>query len=422
MSNKATRMYKKDKQHTLLPRLRFPQFRDAPTWKQNPIETLARVTQGGTPDTSNAAYWGGPIHWLTPAEMSKGDSPYIDWTNRTLTGDGLHNCSSELLPMHSVIVSTRAPIGHLAINTVPMAINQGCRGLVPVDDALFLYYSLLHAKPRLMDFGAGNTFKELSGSALKRFEVPAPEPAEQQKIADCLGSLDDLIAADGRKLTALRDHKKGLMQQLFPREGETRPRLRLPEFQNAGEWKESTVGSKCQSFSGGTPDTARKDFYGGTIPFIRSAEIGSETTTQFLTEEGYEGSATKMVTRGDVLVALYGANSGDVALARLDGAINQAILCLRPEGSKAFLYHYLTQRKDWILATYLQGGQGNLSGEILKSLFLRFPSPEEQETVADCLASLDALISVQAEKLEALRTHKHGLMQQLFPSPEDGEA
>jgi len=210
----------KDKKHqTLVPQLRFPEFLDAGAWEEKALESIARIAQGGTPSTSNSEYWDGTINWLTPAEMGKGDSPYIASTKRTITEEGLSNCSSELLPAYSVVVSTRAPIGHLAINTLPTAINQGCRGFLPVEDAHFLYYSLLHAKPRLMDFGAGNTFKELSGSALKRFEIPTPSPAEQRKIADCLGSLDDLIAAEGRKLETLRDHKKGLMQQLFPREG-----------------------------------------------------------------------------------------------------------------------------------------------------------------------------------------------------------
>jgi type I restriction enzyme, S subunit len=151
------------------------------------------------------------------------------------------------------------------------------------------------------------------------------------------------------------------------------------------------------------------------IPFIRSAEIGKEETEISLTKQGLENSAAKLVDRGDVLVALYGANSGDVALAKVSGAINQAILCIRPEGSKAFLYHFLTERKSWILATYLQGGQGNLSGDIVKSVALRFPSPDEQEAVADCLTSLDDCVAAQGRKVEALKTHKRGLMQELFP-------
>ncbi len=150
--------------------------------------------------------------------MGKGECPYVAETVRTITEVGLKNCSSELLPENSVIISTRAPIGHLAINKMQMAINQGCRGLVPLSlsNAHFIYYYLLRSKGALNDLGAGNTFKELSGSALKSFAIAIPKPGEQQKIADCLSSLDGLIAAQSEKLDALKTHKKGLMQQLFP--------------------------------------------------------------------------------------------------------------------------------------------------------------------------------------------------------------
>jgi type I restriction enzyme S subunit len=197
------------------------------------------------------------------------------------------------------------------------------------------------------------------------------------------------------------------------------PRLRFPEFRKDTAWEQTSVGSKCTSFSGGTPDTGKKEYYGGKIPFIRSAEIGRDATELFLTERGLENSAAKRINKGDVLVALYGANSGDVALARLDGAINQAILCLRPEGNNAFLYHYLSERKSWIIATYIQGGQGNLSGEIVRSVPLFLPSTTEQHKIADCLSSLDDLIAAEGRKLESLRAYKKGLMQQLFPR--DGE-
>ena len=259
----------------------------------------------------------------------------------------------------------------------------------------------------------------VSKDALMSMPVPLPPVAvslpEQQKIADCLGSLDDLITAEGRKLEALRQHKQGLMQQLFPRRGETVPQLRFPEFAHAPHWQTSTFGERCEPFSGSTPDTSNRAYYGGTIPFIRSAEIGRDETEIFLTEEGLANSAAKMVKRGDLLVALYGANSGDTALARIDGAINQAIMCLRSHDSVPYLYHYLTARKNWIIATYLQGGQGNLSGQIVLSVPLSVPHRDEQEKVADCLSTLDARIEEQAQRIDALRRHRQGLLQQLFP-------
>lgn len=280
--------------------------------------------------------------------------------------------------------------------------------------------------------GDGSVRVRIYYKDLARLSLALPSFPEQQKIADCLDSADALIVAQGRKVEALRAHKKGLMQQLFPRPervengikipAETQPRLRFPEFEGAGQWEPRTVGSVCTSFSGGTPNTSNPEFYGGDIPFIRSAEIGKETTELFLTRAGLENSAAKLVKKGDVLVALYGANSGDVAIGRIAGAINQAILCLRPSENAAFLSHFLTHRKDWIIEKYIQGGQGNLSGEIVKSIGLVFPLPTEQQRIADCLTSLDDLIAAETRKLDTLKTHKKGLMQQLFPQVGEGDA
>lgn len=248
-----------------------------------------------------------------------------------------------------------------------------------------------------------------------------PDFKEQQKIVDCLSSIDELIDAESRKLKALEKYKKGLMQRLFPAEGKTLPEWRFPEFQGCGEWKAKFIGKVCKMFSGGTPDTSKKEFYGGTIPFIRSAEINKSFTELFITEDGFKNSSAKMVKKGDILIALYGANSGEVALSKIDGAINQAILCLRHETNNAFVYHYFTHMKNWIISKYIQGGQGNLSGQIIKSVKLYFPKPEEQKKITDCLSEIDILITEQSNKVEQLKTHKKGLMQGLFPSIEEAD-
>ena len=194
------------------------------------------------------------------------------------------------------------------------------------------------------------------------------------------------------------------------------PILRFPEFRNAGEWKIEKIGSLCKSFSGGTPSTTQKEFYGGNIPFIRSAEIDKESTELFLTKEGLNNSSAKLINKGDILFALYGANSGEIAISKQDGAINQAVLCLRSESSNAFFYQFLLFKKNWIINKYIQGGQGNLSGEIVKSIYILFPNHDEQHKIAYCLSSQDELITAQTQKLDALKAHKKGLMQQLFPA------
>jgi len=252
-------------------------------------------------------------------------------------------------------------------------------------------------------------------SIFSKIKIPISDPKEQQKIASFLSSIDELIAAHNDKLEALKDHKKGLMQNLFPQEGDTVPKYHFPEFENDGEWVEKKLGKVFESFSGSTPKTTEKKYYGGNIPFIRSAEIDRELTELFLTEEGLNNSSAKLANKGDLLVALYGANSGEVAISKIDGAINQAILCLRSDYSNSFTHQFLLLKKEWIISRYIQGGQGNLSGDIIKSIELLFPNKEEQQKIASCLSAVDELITAQKEKIEQLQLHKKGLMQGLFP-------
>jgi len=193
------------------------------------------------------------------------------------------------------------------------------------------------------------------------------------------------------------------------------PALRFPEFASKSEWESKELREIFDSFSGGTPSTSDKRYYGGEIPFIRSAEIAKEKTELLLTEEGLNNSSAKLVNKGDLLVALYGANSGDVAISKINGAINQAILCMQSDYSNSFTYNFLSFKKDWIVSRYIQGGQGNLSGEIVKSIRLLFPKPQEQQKIAACLSALDALIAAHTDKLDALKEHKKGLLQKLFP-------
>ena len=132
-----------------------------------------------------------------------------------------------------------------------------------------------------------------------------------------------------------------------------------------------------------------------------------------------KNSSAKIVDKGDLLVALYGANSGDSSICNINGAINQAILCLQSEFSNAFTYNFLTLKKDLIVSKFIQGGQGNLSGDIVKSITVPFPKKNEQQKIASCLSSLDEVIGAQSQKLDLLKDHKKGLMQNLFP--QEGE-
>ena len=191
------------------------------------------------------------------------------------------------------------------------------------------------------------------------------------------------------------------------------PRLRLTGFE--GEWESISLGKACICFSGGTPDSTNKELYGGTIPFIRSAEIDEAETQLFLTNEGMEQSSAKEVKVGDLLLAMYGANSGEVAISKINGAINQAILCIRSSSLDThFLKCILERDKERITNRYLQGGQGNLSAEIIKELRFPFPALDEQHKISHFLELVENRIAAQRELVELLKKHKRGLSNALF--------
>lgn len=176
-------------------------------WKLQTIGDLCAVVNGGTPKTNVPACWDGDHLWITPAEMGKRSSPYVSKTQRTLTDTGLGDSSARLLPPFSVVLSSRAPIGHLVINTEPMATNQGCKGLVPnkAINYKFLFYYLGSIVNLLNELGTGATFKELSGGKLKDVPIPVPPLPEQKRVVAILDEAFEGIAA------AVTNAKKNLL-------------------------------------------------------------------------------------------------------------------------------------------------------------------------------------------------------------------
>ena len=173
--------------------------------------------------------------------------------------------------------------------------------------------------------------------------------------------------------------------------------------------------AECSFFSGGTPNSTDAALYNGTIPFIRSAEIDASETALYLSEKGLMSSSAKLVKVGDLLLAMYGANSGEVAISRMNGAINQAILCIRSTSLQPALIKYCLERdKTKITSRYLQGGQGNLSAEIIKELMFYFPQKCEQDKISRFISTIEERIAAQRRLVELLKKHKQGLLQSLF--------
>ena len=262
--------------------------------------------------------------------------------------------------------------------------------------------------------------------------IPIPIPlgekslSEQQKIADCLSSLDELIEAHEQKLDALKQHKKGLMQRLFPAEGETTPRWRFPEFRNAGEWENIALGKLLMQ----SPDygvNAPAVPYSSTLPtYIRITDISDNG--KFIKEKmmsvNIEVTEKNYLHTGDIVLARTGASVGkSYKYQETDGSLVFAGFLIRisPDINKSnseFInqFFHTQQYWNWVHFTSMRSGQPGINGTEYASLPVPIPSLPEQQKIADCLTSIDEQIEAQKEKIKALKEHKKGMMQQLFPS------
>ncbi len=180
------------------------------------------------------------------------------------------------------------------------------------------------------------------------------------------------------------------------------------------EWVSYKIGDISKTYSGGTPSTSKREYYEGNIPFIKSGKIGNEVTEQYINEEAINNSSAKKVQKGDLLLALYGATSGEVAISKIDGAINQAVLKIDNKMNNYFQYNYFVKYKDQIIHKYLQGGQGNLSANIIKKLEFYYPNLEEQQKISNYLLLIDNKIELLEKKHHEYQNFKKYLMQQIF--------
>ena len=309
-------------------------------------------------------------------------------------------------------------------------------------DTLYFTHSFAHCLPRFIfsvfqqiDWSSHNEaggVPSLSKTNIQKIKTLVPSLPEQARIADCLSSLDELLAAQARKVEALKTHKKGLMEQLFPREGETQPRLRFPEFRATDAWKPTSFGALGLDVSDGNysakyPSPA--DFVAIGIPFLRANNLRSGTVLdddiRFISREQNYQITKGHLKRGDILITTRG-ELGTIALVpdrHIGSNINAQIV--RVNCGNKIATRFMFQALDYarIVGSFDALSTGTALKQLpigkLNQLELRVPPKrEEQLRIADCLSSLDDLIAAETRTHEALKTHKKGLMQQLFPSPQ----
>ena len=392
-----------EKSSRLVPKLRFSEFRGTKEWDHT---IVAELVQTVTP----------PKKLTTSTYLADGRFPIIDQSQSYICGWTNDDEATISSPLPVIVFGDHTCV----LKFVNQPFAQGADGIKILSakrcvSTLYLYHQLSY-QPIVME-----EYKR-HFSTLKNKVVcfPDPKPGEQQKIADCLGSLDDLIAAEGRKLEALRQHKQGLMQQLFPQPGETVPKLRFPEFRDDLEWSTPRGDALFDSVNNrpvapNLPVLAITQEHGA----IPRDEIDYHVSVTAKSVASY-----KEVCEGDFIISLRSFQGG-IEHSRYHGICSPAYVILRRKGNgNDHFFRHLFKSVRFIqrLTRNLEGIRDGkmISYTQFSDQLLPVPEPPEQQKIADCLGSLDDLITAEGRKLEALRQHKQGLMQQLFPSLEQG--
>ena len=411
------------------PRLRFPGFTGE--WEEKKLGDIGD-TYNGLTGKSKEDFDNGNAKFITFLNVLKNvvvDTNILgvvnvkdgEKQNRVQCGDMLFNTSSE----------TPEEVGFCSVfssdTEVPVYLNSFCFGYRYKDKSkyipLFLAYYLRSSCGRQLmhKLAQGITRFNLSKEYFNKAVVYYPSPEEQEKIASCLSAMDDLIAAQAEKVEVLKEKKTGLMQQLFPQPGETTPRLRFPEF--TGEWVEKKLGEVAPVIFDGTHQTPH--YVNSGIPFYSIENIVSNKPCKFITENEHRINTSKNKTeRGDILISRIGT-IGFAKIVDWDGEFSTYVSLATIKKSAfihtEYLYAYLQSdyyQKEIRSKSLMNAVPCKINMEDLKKTIVLLPSsPAEQKKIADCLSELDSLIASETKQLEALKDHKKGLMQQLFPQP-----
>jgi type I restriction enzyme S subunit len=298
-------------------------------WPTARLDDCAKIVSGATPSTSKSAYWNGDIYWATPMDLSELEGAYISATPRMITRAGLESCAATVLPPESVLFSSRAPIGHVAINTVPMATNQGFKSFVPSRDRLhakFLYHWLRTNRPYLEGLGNGATFKEVSKAVVSRIEIPLPPLAEQRRIAEILDKADALKAKRRAALAQLDTLTQSIFLDMFgdpATNSKGWPVVSLPDviyFQEGPgvrNWQFQNQGIKLIN-----------------VKNIVDGMLVPENTNRYLSSEDVKKRYEHfLLDAGDLVVASSGVTWGKIAEVQhehLPLCLNTSMIRLRP--------------------------------------------------------------------------------------------
>jgi len=420
----------------LIPEMRFPEFKNEGEWSQKNLAEFNDLVSGDG-------------NWI----LSKDITPNGEFKIVQLSSIGFGALKEKVLKTISnetfhELKGTLIQKGDLLINRMVDSNRINCcifpydgKYVTSVDvcwirsnsffDNYFLMSSLCEESNqiKLLSLSSGSGRVRISKNNLfEKFHFLLPKnPNEQQKIASCLSSLDELISAHSQKLELLKDHKKGLMQNLFPQEGETVPKYRFPEFENDGEWVEKKLGEVAEINRGKSKHRPRNEsfLYGGRYPFIQTGNIREAGLylTKFNQTYSEAGLKQSKLWNENTLCVTIAANIAETTILKIKACFPDSVIGILPktELSEVVFLHYQFEIFKERVQSEAQGvAQANLNQEKLSEMEFVFPPTiGEQQKIAFCLSSVEELITAQTEKIEQLKLHKKGLMQGLFPKIND---
>ena len=372
-------------------------------WIECKISDIGTVVGGATPSTKKPEnYENGTIAWITPKDLSTFTGRYIQCGERNITEIGLKSCSTQLLPKDTVLFSSRAPIGYVAIAANEVCTNQGFKSVVPNEntDPLFLYYLLKYNKDKIEGMGSGTTFKEVSGNTMKNIVVSVPTDKKvQERISSMLGSIDDKIEENERINNNLEQQAQAIYQQMF--------------IDNASsDWAEGTLSNIADITMGQSPSGSSYNEDGnGTVFFQGRAEFGF----RFPTVRLYTTEPKRMACANDTLMSVR-APVGDLNVAHTDCCIGRGLAAIHSKNNhQSFVLYTMFSLKKQL---DVFNGEGTVFGSInrnsLNEMPILIPSSEKLDEFEALVAPMDAAIRNNYDEICRLEQLRDSLLPQLM--------
>ena len=396
-------------------------------WEVKKLGDVVEVISGATPKTNINEYWdNGDIYWATPTDITS-NGKYIYKTEKSITESGLKNCSAKLLPIGSILMSSRATIGERCINNVPMATNQGFKSLVCKSEVNneFIYYYVDILKERLIGLASGSTFLEVSKKVVEDIKIAIPNLKEQEKIALILSTVDEQIDNVDALIEKNKELKKGLMQTLLTK-GIGHTKFKKTEIgEIPEEWEVRRLEDICDDITIGMVKTMTKFYVDNGVPLIRNSDIKENTiktdSMVYLDKEFSRANQSKCLNIGQIVTVHTGDigtsavieenMQGAQGFATLNTTVNKSII------NEYYLCWYLNSDicKNQAYSFSTGDGRNNLNLKDFVNILAIVPSSiEEQKKIVFILNSISRKIQEYENKKQKLEELKKGLMQQLL--------